>query len=86
MKAKKPSGQRIYYPVCGDWDCDDFDYDWETIGPEDEGYSAVKREYQITSYHEPATERMTRLYEERNKRNHGDPLWMADWRLDTPTP
>lgn len=79
--SKKPSGQRIYYPICGDWDCEDDDYDWETIGPDDPGdppgrYSAVKREHQIVTYHQPEAERMSRLYEERDKRNHGDPLWM----------
>ena len=72
----KPSGQRIYYPICGDWDCEDDDYDWETIGPDEpKRYSAVKREHQIVTYHKPEAEWRSRLQEERDKRNHGDPLW-----------
>jgi hypothetical protein len=76
MKTKKPSGQRIYYPLCGDWDCEDDDYDWDTVGPDEENYSAIKREHQIVTYHQPETERMSRLHAERVERNHGDPLWM----------
>ena len=78
----KPSGHPIHYPICGDWTCDDYDYDWEIIGPEDEDYSAVKREHQIATYHKPQAEWRARLQAERDKRNHGDPLWMDLWRAD----
>ena len=76
MADKKPCGRRINYPICGDWMCDDHDYDWESIGPEDEGYSAVKREQQIVDYHEPRDLWRRRLQTERDERNHGAPLWM----------
>ena len=74
--SQKPSGQRISYPICGQWDCDDFEYDWEWIGPDEPGYSAVKREQQIVDYHEPRAEWRSRLQAERDKHNNGDRLWV----------
>lgn len=78
MTRPKPSGARIYYPICGDWTCDDYDYDWEDIdsGDDPERYRAVKREHQIVTYHQPQAMWRSRLQDERDKRNHGDPLWM----------
>jgi len=69
-----PTGQPISYPVCSDWTCDD-EEDWETVGPGDEDYAAVKRERDIVYYHEPRDKWRERLYEERDRLSGGDPLW-----------
>jgi len=71
---RKPTGPVLSYPTCSDWTCDD-DYDWESIGPDDENYAAVRREYDIVYYHQPREGWLDRLYEERRKRAGGDPLW-----------
>lgn len=75
VSKKKPTGLSISYPVCGDWQCDDFDYDWDVIGPEDVDYPAVKREQKIAHHHEPQREWWQRLYAERDRLSGGDPLW-----------
>lgn len=76
------SAQRvIFYPVCGNWDCDD-GYDWESIGPDDyaqERYRAIKCEERIVLYHQPRDDWARRLQEERNKLNNGDPLWFGKY-------
>ena len=71
---RKPTGHPISYPTCSDWSCDD-DYDWDLVGPDDEDYTAIKREYEIAYYHEPRTEWRKRLREERERLSDGDPLW-----------
>ena len=79
MSEKRQAQRVIGYPVCGLWDCDD-EYDWESIGPEDdepERYRAIKREEQIVLYHQPRDDWPRRLQEERNKLNNGDPLWFG---------
>lgn len=67
--------RRIFYPVCADWECDDVDYDWETVGPDDPIYRYVKREEQIATYHQPRAEWRKRLQQERDEKNDGRPLW-----------
>jgi hypothetical protein len=62
--------------MCGQWGCDDCEYDWEWIGPDEPGYSAVKREWQIVYYHEPRTEWQSRLQAERDARSGGAVLWV----------
>jgi len=71
---RKPTGPVIDYPVCTDWTCDD-EYDWESIGPDDENYAAVRREHDIVHYHQPREGWLDRLQAERAKRSGGDPLW-----------
>jgi len=75
MKIKPPSGSIVSYPTCGRWDCDD-DYDWESIGPDDPDYAAVKREHKIANYHEPREDWWRKLQAERDRLNGGHPLWM----------
>lgn len=64
----------IDYPRCGEWVCTDYE-DWDAVGPNDEKYSAVKREYKIVHYHQPRENWLKRLQDERAKRNNGLPLW-----------
>ena len=66
----------ISYPVCSDWTCDD-DEDWETVGPTDPDYPAVKREQAIVYYHQPRDEWRERLQRERDEHSGGDPLWVG---------
>ena len=75
MKPPKPTGRPFSYPVCGRWDCDDWE-DWETVTPDDEEYSAAKRERDIVDYHQPRNDWPRRLQEERDRRNGGEPLWV----------
>lgn len=79
-----PPAPPIYYPICGDWSCDD-EYDWEFICPNDEDYAAVKREYTIVTYHEPREDWRRRLEDERDRLSGGDPLWWGKPKHDTPT-
>ena len=74
-KHKAPSGQPISYPECGDWTCDDYDYDWAVATNDDPEYAGAKREQQIVRYHQPREDWPRRLREERDKRNGGRPLW-----------
>lgn len=74
VPREKPTGPPVFYPTCSDWTCDD-DEDWEWIGPEDEDYSAVRREEQIARYHQPRDKWPERLHEERARLSGGDPLW-----------
>ena len=78
VSRKKPTGQVIDYPRCGEWTCDDYDYDWDSVRPDDpydgEDYAAIKREHQIVTYHQPRTDWRRRLEQEREK-SGGDPLW-----------
>jgi len=69
----------VYYPVCGEWTCDDFDYDWETVDKETvpEVYRAARREEQIARYHQPRADWRRRLQQERDEKNNGDPLWVG---------
>jgi hypothetical protein len=79
VSRTKPTGQPIFYPICGEWTCDDYDYDWETVRPDDpysgEDYAAIKREHQIAMRHEPRQEWRQKLREERDRLSGGDPLW-----------
>ena len=72
---KQPTGLSIFYPICGRWDCDDYDYDWENVDCSDLRYPAVKRERDIAYYHQPRESWQTRLQQERDRRNCGEPLW-----------
>ena len=74
VSRQKPTGPIIDYPTCSDWSCDD-DYDWESVGPDDEDYAAIKRERDIAYRHEPRSEWELRLRSERNRLSDGDPLW-----------
>lgn len=79
ISRKKPTGAPISYPVCGDWTCDDYDYDWKTVTPDDpydgEDYASIKREQRIAYHHEPQNEWQRKLQEERDRLSGGDPLW-----------
>lgn len=67
----------VYYPVCGDWSCDD-EEDWEWANADYESpefMAAVKREHRIVYYHQPRDKWRDRLWEIRKERNRGEALW-----------
>ena len=68
------TGASIWYPVCGDWSCDD-DEDWQIVWNREEDYAAIKRESEIAHFHEPRNQWQDRLEEVRRELSGGDPLW-----------
>lgn len=81
---QQPTGPTLSYPSCGDWTCDDED-DWDSVGPDNEDYAAVRREHDIALYHHPREGWERRIYDERDRLSGGDPLWWGKPR-DTLTP
>lgn len=84
VSRKKPTGPSIHFPECGDWTCDDFEYDWDFVGRANEDYAAVKREHDIAYYHEPRDDWRRRLQAERDRLSGGDPLWWGKPAAERP--
>ncbi len=71
------AGDAVYYPLCGDWWCDDFDYDWELTDPVNDParHAAVMAEKRLLDDRVPVQIQVDALQRERNARTSGRPLW-----------
>lgn len=77
----------LRYPVCGDWSCDDDEYDWESADPvlEPAVYAGVAEEMRIidrvTDSGRILTDAWTEaLFRRRDHQAAGRPLWSIDIR------